>query len=237
MTKHEHCYPQDYSALHLLLCCAPLLLCCRHVHCDLWRWRHDQPHLHSQLRLAGWRNMVRPLLLRPAFACAAPHQPGARPSHSTALWTFPPCTDIHRGFDICPACCRLFYRTYTYTARGVLAGSQTNTVQLGRADGNNANNNASATATVLGTCANPFGNGTKLTCPADKSYTGPDGTDISSSDAFGTVCCVSVPEGLARACTLSEHMQRLTCFVTAAAAACVELEAEPRVSAVTAVGI
>lgn len=78
--------------------------------------------------------------------------------------------------------------------RGVAAGSQINTVQLGRADANNANNNASATVTVLGTCVNPFGNGTKLTCPATKSYTGPDGRNISSSGAFGTVCCVSVPD-------------------------------------------
>lgn len=125
-----------------------------------------------------------------AFACAAVTSLGVS---LRSRWTFRH-AKTHTCLDICPACCRLFYRTYTYTVRGVAAGSQINIVQLGRADANNANNNASATATVLGTCANPFGNGTKLTCPATKSYTGPDGRNISSSDAFGTACCVSVQE-------------------------------------------
>lgn len=84
-------------------------------------------------------------------------------------------------------------RTYTYTVRGVLAGNRTNLVSLTRADTNATNNNATSTVTVLGTCANPFGNGTQLNCP-DGSVTNATAANNTFEDAgtFPSVCCVSV---------------------------------------------
>lgn len=64
-------------------------------------------------------------------------------------------------------------------------------MQLVRLDNNMTNNVDLETVTVLGSCANPFGNGTRLPCPVGTSYIGPDSRNISSTSAFNTTCCVS----------------------------------------------
>lgn len=84
-------------------------------------------------------------------------------------------------------------RTYTYSARANGTGSLVNLVTLPKADNNATNNNATSTVTVLGTCANPFGNGTQLNCP-DGSVTNATAANNTFEDAgtFPSVCCVSV---------------------------------------------
>jgi hypothetical protein len=77
--------------------------------------------------------------------------------------------------------------------RAVAVGAQTNQVSLPRIDANVTNNNASATATVLGTCANPFGNGTTLSCPGGTAINSTAANNtITGPGQFSTVCCVSV---------------------------------------------
>jgi hypothetical protein len=93
--------------------------------------------------------------------------------------------------------CGFLCRTYTYTVRGNATGNLTNLVLLTRVDTNTSNNNATSTVTVLGTCGNPFGNGTKLSCPTGNVFNSSlDNTTITSLAQFNTTCCVSVLAGV-----------------------------------------
>jgi hypothetical protein len=84
-------------------------------------------------------------------------------------------------------------RTYTYTVLSTAPGSLVNLVTLPKPDNNATNNNATSTVTVLGTCGNPFGNGTSLDCPAGsvKNATAANNSFADAGD-FPSVCCVSV---------------------------------------------
>ena len=85
-------------------------------------------------------------------------------------------------------------RTYTYTVRGKVPGSLVNSVTLPKADNNATNNNAtSPPVTVFGTCGNPFGNGSSVSCPPG-SVTNASAANSSITDeaAIFSVCCVSV---------------------------------------------
>jgi hypothetical protein len=66
-------------------------------------------------------------------------------------------------------------------------------VQLTRVDNNSTNNVDVETVTVLGTCANPFGNGTTLSCPGGTAINSTAANNtITGPGQFSTVCCVSV---------------------------------------------
>jgi hypothetical protein len=84
------------------------------------------------------------------------------------------------------------YRTYNYSVRADGIGSKVNSVQLSRTDGNNTNNVDTETVSVLGTCGNPFGNGTSRSCPATSTFTGPEGKGIANTSVFESSCCVSL---------------------------------------------
>jgi hypothetical protein len=79
--------------------------------------------------------------------------------------------------------------------RGVTPGSRTNQVSLTRGDTNPSNNNATSTVTVLGTCGNPFGNGTNVTCPAGNAFNSSLDTIIPPGVSAVSACCVSVLAG------------------------------------------
>lgn len=83
-------------------------------------------------------------------------------------------------------------RTYTYRVQGTLVGSYTNRVRIDIKDDQNPDNNeATADVVVQGTCGNPFGNGTTLTCGDLFRYVGPNGTLLSDPGSFQALCCVS----------------------------------------------
>jgi hypothetical protein len=87
--------------------------------------------------------------------------------------------------------------------RGVTPGSRTNQVSLTRGDTNPSNNNATFTVTVLGTCGNPFGNGTNVTCPAGNAFNSSlANTTIPAGVVAATFCCVSVLAALAGVCLI-----------------------------------
>ena len=115
-------------------------------------------------------------------------------SHCLCLTWYARPSDKHAGVIwLCSVVCR----TYTYTVRGNATGNLTNLVLLTRVDTNTSNNNATSTVTVLGTCGNPFGNDTKLSCPPGNALNSSrNGTTITSLAQFNTTCCVSVLAGV-----------------------------------------
>lgn len=80
----------------------------------------------------------------------------------------------------------------TYVVRGVLAGVAHNTVRLSLSDTNITNNVAISTVTLLGTCADPFGNTSTIACPTGHAWVGPSNKTISSPSVYAAQCCVSV---------------------------------------------
>lgn len=86
---------------------------------------------------------------------------------------------------------RAHHRSYTYVVQATATGPHTNLVQLSKSDSNSTNNGASAIIPILGTCSDPFGNGTKLPCPPGTTLNGLPNAPVSNASAFASVCCVS----------------------------------------------
>jgi hypothetical protein len=84
-----------------------------------------------------------------------------------------------------------FCRVYEVQAVSTTPGEKDATVELTRPDSNPDNDKDDAVVSFILTCANPFGNGTRPTCPPGFSFTGPLTKPIGSSDVFGAQCCVS----------------------------------------------
>jgi hypothetical protein len=84
-------------------------------------------------------------------------------------------------------------RTIRYTARADTAGVKSNIATLVFVDSVETNQDGEVGITVLTTCGNPFGNGTRRNCPANTAYSGNDSVIIPAAtvEAFEATCCVS----------------------------------------------
>jgi hypothetical protein len=90
------------------------------------------------------------------------------------------------------------FRTFTYVVRANTTGNKVNSVQLVTPDFNNTNNKDNETVSVLTTCGDPFGTGTRPACPSGAVYGGNNSITMVSADLFNATCCVS-PDGAGRA--------------------------------------
>lgn len=89
-------------------------------------------------------------------------------------------------------CMLLHYRTYTITATSAQPGNDLlATVNLTKVDSNTTNNQDSVPVTLWTTCSDPFGNGTKASCPPPLQFVGQPDTPIFANSTFAVQCCVS----------------------------------------------
>lgn len=91
-----------------------------------------------------------------------------------------------------PSACRV----YEFQAVGTIPGDKEATVELIIPDDNLDNNNDNTFIGMYLICADPFGNGTRLSC-APQEYVGPDDTRLVNSSTFVAQCCVSTCLGAA----------------------------------------
>lgn len=82
-------------------------------------------------------------------------------------------------------------RTFTYVVRVHKVGNLTNTVSLTNKDTDSTNDRDKAPITVLGTCSNPYGDGTPYKCPYGSMNIGPADRTINDISEFVSSCCVS----------------------------------------------
>lgn len=85
-----------------------------------------------------------------------------------------------------------YHRTYSYSVRAVKPGQLTNTAQVLFGDSNPVNDVSPVPVTVVGTCGNPDGSGTRPACDAGAYYAGPNNAPLADISMFTTQCCVSL---------------------------------------------